>query len=88
MEEKKEDKKVEGKPDSLPMLSEAKATADRIEALNTKLEDNIGKLERLESIKLLGGQSEGQGQKEEKKDIDPVEYAKMALEGKIPPKEE
>lgn len=65
------------------IISNAIATAERIEKANKESAELIKKLEKLEAYRALGGKSEGRPQEEKPKQIDPKDYAKSILNGRV-----
>lgn len=82
MENEKEIKPEETKAPN--MVASAAEAATRLKAENERMEANIKKLEELKAYELLGGKTDGKPQETKPEEISPKDYARMALEGKLP----
>ena len=81
-----DDIKQENKPEQEKSLVEqANAAAERIEKANAEYKALMEKQEVMAANARLGGKSDA-GTKNVKQDIDPREYAKMVLTGRLPKK--
>ena len=85
MEEKKEEKKEQEVVEQTQpsMLEQARDTVRELTDQNEIMRKQIQELEKLRTFEVLGGKSEIE-KKEEKPPITDAEYAKMALQGKLP----
>jgi hypothetical protein len=79
-EEKQEDETQKQEPN---MVLSANAAAERLKAENERMEKNIAAMQELKAYEALGGLSKGKEQEVKPVDIDPTDYAKLALAGKI-----
>jgi hypothetical protein len=68
------------------MIESASIAAERLEKANAEMKANIAKLEELKAFEKLGGVTQGRPAEQPKAEIDPREYARLAMQGKIPPK--
>lgn len=66
------------------LVDEARIQADRLEKLNAELNLNIKRLEEIQTRNILGGRATAGQEPQKPKELSPQEYAKAALEGKIP----
>lgn len=64
------------------LLQRSVEAADRLEALNKTMAENLERQEKLAAESLLGGSTEGRVEKKEE-EVSPEDYAKQALEGKL-----
>jgi len=71
------------KSESFDLVKSATLAAERIEAANKKTEELLIKQEALRAREILGGKTEGPEPEENKKEISPADYAKLALQGAI-----
>lgn len=88
MEDENETKpKSKGEEKARSVLEDAKITAERIEKANIQTEKLLQQIQEIEAFRAIGGKSSGKPQEVPKVELDPREYAKAALAGKIIPKE-
>lgn len=78
--------KIEDVAKAPTMVESAHAAAERLEKANSEMRANIARLEELKSFEALGGKSEGAPQQKTVEQVNPIDYARMALAGKLPPK--
>jgi len=86
-ENEKTDKPTESteeKAESNSLIDNASEKADRLDKENTRFEENIKRLEQIESRKILGGQSTSGSTQEQEKELTPAEYAQKILRGEVP----
>ena len=69
---------------AVTMIESANASANSLKAENERMERNIAELKELQTFDILGGKSTGKAQEAPIAEINPREYAKLALQGKIP----
>lgn len=65
------------------LIDGANLAAEKLRLENERMERNIKDLQQLEAQRILGGRTSGAPQVEKPKEIDPREYAKNIIEGKI-----
>ena len=69
----------------LSVLEQIKQEKEAVEKANEEARENINKLTELKAIDMLSGKTD-QPQPVKKEEISNEDYAKMALEGKVPEK--
>lgn len=65
----------------------ANAAAERLEKANKEMRQNLKMQQELYAQQKLGGKTDGGEPPKKQEDVDPAQYAKDALQGKIKPKE-
>lgn len=73
-------------PSTTPLIESANSTAERLENATKALKEQNDRREEILARERLGGVTRGAIQEVKPAEIDPREYAKMALEGRIPRK--
>lgn len=71
-------------PSAFEVLRQTDQRVERLARENDRMEENIRKLSELEQRRILGGSTSGQGQEQKPAEINPVEYSKLVLAGKLP----
>lgn len=66
------------------VIKEAKAAAENLRIEREKMEKVVKELKELQANNIIGGRSIGRPQDEKPKDIDPQEYSRLAMSGKLP----
>lgn len=84
----KEEVKEEAKSETTPLIEQANATAERIEAANKKQEELLNRQEEILARQALGGRSDAGETAQEKTVITPQEIAQKVLKGEINPLKE
>ncbi len=84
---KQEESQEQEKPKPKTMLMQIQEEREKLENALKVQSEMLGRMEEIAALNLLGGKSEAGKAQEISKEIDPKDYAKMALEGKIKPKE-
>lgn len=83
MDEKPGQTEGEAKPEPLNLLDKAERARTGLAVENERLEKNLKELRELTARQILGGMSEAGQQPVKKPELDPREYARMALSGKF-----
>lgn len=65
------------------MIYEATKAAEALKAENSRMEENIKKLQELKAFEALGGRSVGKEQEVKPVEVSPKDYAASVLSGKI-----
>jgi mevalonate kinase len=86
MEEQTQEQPKEKENLAFDLIKNAHTAAERLEKANLQTLELIKKQEELQSMRILGGKSEGAPKEEKPKEISNREYAKAVLQGRIPPK--
>lgn len=72
---------VQQKPTDI--IGQAREEREKFAAERERMEKVLAEIKELRAMNILGGVSDGNFNKEEKKEIDPIEYAQNALAGKF-----
>jgi len=74
-------------PKTTPLIEVAEQVAERLERANQQTQENLNRLELIESRRALGGGSEAGQSTQKVPEISPKDYAKEILSGKHNAKE-